>query len=147
MSEKLDAIFSGRRSPGVYRWEPEADLETLRAQAEGHGWLCFHLDGRRIADKHEFIEACARAMRFPAYFGKNWDALEESLRDLDWAPAPHGYLVLYDHAGRFAARRPDEFATALAILRSTARHWSATSTPMAVLIGGLGQEGRAIPEL
>jgi RNAse (barnase) inhibitor barstar len=147
MSEKLDALFSGQRSPGVYRWDAPGSTRALRDEAENHGWRCFYLDGRRIADKKEFIDACARAMHFPDYFGKNWDALEESLRDLEWAPASAGYLVLYDHAGRFLRSRPADFATALAILRSATDHWAGTGTPMAVLIGGLSREGRDIPEL
>ncbi len=147
MSEKLDALFSGQRSPGVYRWEAPTRTGPLRNAAEGHGWRCFHLDGRRIANKDEFIAACARAMRFPGYSGKNWDALEENVRDLEWAPAARGYLVVYEYAGRFLRSRPADFETAVAILRSAVNHWAGTGTPMAVLIAGLGQEGLDIPEL
>ncbi len=147
MSEKLDALFSGRRSPAVYRWAAQPGTAALRDEAESHGWRFFHLDGRRIADKDGFIDACARAMHFPGYSGKNWDALEESVRDLEWAPAVRGYLLVYDYAGRFLRSRPADFATALNILRSAVNYWAGTGTPMAVLIGGVGHEGHDIPEL
>ncbi len=39
------------------------------------------LDTRTAADKASFLAACARDLRFPEYFGHNWDAFEECLRD------------------------------------------------------------------
>jgi hypothetical protein len=39
----------------------------------------------------------AKAFRFPDYFGENWDALDECLRDLDWLPAP-GYVFFVKRA-------------------------------------------------
>ena len=34
--------------------------------------------------KQKLLGALASRLRFPRYFGNNWDALEECLRDLSW---------------------------------------------------------------
>src|SRR5689334_23849775 len=39
----------------------------------------------------------AQALNFPDYFGRNWDALEECLADLEWLPAK-GYALLLTSA-------------------------------------------------
>lgn len=44
--------------------------------------------------------AIAGALRFPEYYGGNWDALDECLRDLDtWWPAAGWVVVVSDAAG------------------------------------------------
>lgn len=44
--------------------------------------------------------AVARALRFPAYYGGTWDALEECLRDLDaWWPAAGWHLTVCGPCG------------------------------------------------
>lgn len=46
------------------------------------------LDTREARDKPAFLAACARDLDFPDYFGHNWDAFEECLRDFADRPAP-----------------------------------------------------------
>ena len=79
------------------------DLSKQLANAKGSG--CFHLirepyeiereakqaglhvvrmDIGHAHDKGEFIDHIAKALNFPATFGKNWDALNDSLTDLSW---------------------------------------------------------------
>jgi hypothetical protein len=138
MSYKAEALFAGAVAPGVYRTDLRTSAATLGRTAEHHGWQAFHLDGRELATKAEFLEASARALRFPSYFGQNWDAFEESLNDMSWAPA-QGYLVVFDGAGQFARTQPDEFAVALGILRESVRRWQAQGTPLIVLLRGAGR--------
>ena len=85
-------------------------------------------------------------MRFPSYSGNNWDAFEESLNDLSWAPA-QGYLVVFDGAGGFARLQPDEFAVAVEILRESARRWDALGIPLVVLLRGAGRAAGDVPRL
>jgi hypothetical protein len=39
-----------------------------------------------VTTKEEIIATLAKALEVPDYFGANWDALDESLRDLSWVP-------------------------------------------------------------
>lgn len=147
MSENLERLFTGGIAPGIYRLASRASTATIAKQAEHRGWRCFYLDGRQIASKNDFLQVCAKAMQFPDYFGYNWDALEDSLRDLSWAPSQRGYLVLFDGAARLATSSPQDFAVALDILRAAIEYWRATTTPMVVLLRGLGRLGGTLPKL
>jgi RNAse (barnase) inhibitor barstar len=48
-----------------------------------------------IRDPHDLFEELAEQLRFPDYFGANWNALEECIRDLSWLPP--GPIVLKHH--------------------------------------------------
>jgi hypothetical protein len=47
---------------------------------------------QRLESKRTLMEAVAELLRFPDYFGENWDAFEECMRDLSWMPP--GPIVL-----------------------------------------------------
>jgi hypothetical protein len=76
--------------------------------------------GIRVPAK--LFEELARCLRFPDYFGANWNALEECIRDLSWLPA--GTVVLKHHdlplVGDVASQK-----VYLSILRDAAeRRWT-----------------------
>ncbi len=69
-----------------------------------------------------FAEA-ARALRFPDYFGANWDALSDCLTDLSWVPAP-AYLLVVEHADQVLVDEPpDRLEVWRRVLSETARVW------------------------
>jgi RNAse (barnase) inhibitor barstar len=133
MSACLQDLLAGGTPPGVYRFLGRAAPETITGLAEAAGWRCFHVDGTQIASKPALLEATAAAVDFPAYCGRNWDALEECLRDLSWAPAK-GYLILWDDARVLAKADPRAFATAADILRSVSEYWQSKGIPFVVLL-------------
>lgn len=49
-----------------------------------------------IVTKTVLMNALAEALQFPDYFGGNWDALEECIRDLYWLPAGDVIVVHED---------------------------------------------------
>jgi hypothetical protein len=139
----IQLLLDGVRQPGMYRVDAKAQPDAIQRQVEEHGWRFFHIDGAAVADKRSFIRAAGDAMRFPGYSRQNWDAFEESLRDLTWAAA-QGYLVLFDEPDQFAERNPGEWAVAQAILADAVAFWRAQGVPMIVLFR---RAGRALPDI
>lgn len=64
------------------------------------------------------IPAIARALEFPAWFGGNWDALEDCLGDLSWRKHAATVLVFRNFT------RSDELGILIDILASTAQFWA-----------------------
>lgn len=68
-----------------------------------------------INTKRQLLAILALGLDFPGYFGWNWDAFEECLRDLSWIPVPTKIVLIHDDLP--LARDSDEAATYLSILR------------------------------
>jgi hypothetical protein len=81
------------------------------------------LDGAQCATKDALLRAIARALDFPAHFGLNWDALEDSLTDLEWLPAA-GYVLVITDAARLLAGNDADYRMLLAILENAGTEWS-----------------------
>jgi hypothetical protein len=140
---KLQAILQGQVPPGVYRFPSRALLATLQAEAEEAGWRLFYLDGSNIYDKAGLLDAAKPAFAMPGYVGNNWDAFEEAINDLAWAPAA-GYAVLFDDAGNLDDGDPAAMATLMDILATAADNWSHEGRPFFGLLRGAGRSEAAL---
>ena len=58
------------------------------------------IDGTKIDGEEALMAAISKGFEFPDYFGGNWDALEECLRDLGWLEAK-GYAIVMEKAEAF----------------------------------------------
>ncbi|HEU4684535.1 MAG TPA: barstar family protein [Nitrospira sp.] len=88
------------------------------------GFRLVWLKGAKCRTPAGLFEECARALRFPDYFGHNWDALEECLADLEWLPAK-GYLVVIIEAEQVLADDEEAYATFVEVLSDAAETWAA----------------------
>jgi RNAse (barnase) inhibitor barstar len=120
---------------GVFFVPAEVAAREVQASAKSAGFACFHIDGRNVARKEQLLNAVATALRFPADFGHNWDALEECLTDMEWADA-EGYVIFYDHIDGLLAAHPDQFETFIEICRDAVASWKEDGTAMVVLLSG-----------
>jgi RNAse (barnase) inhibitor barstar len=93
----------------------------------------FYVDGREIFNKETFLKKVGEVMKFPAYFGCNWDAFEECITDLSWCPAEE-YVLLYECSDILAQSEPNQWEIALDILRSAEEYWVKTSTPFNLIL-------------
>ena len=144
--QKLLPLLTGQQAPGVYRLRSSASVDYILATVQPYGWQPAHLVGEQIASKAALLHACASAFHFPTYFGHNWDALEDSLRDLAWLPAK-GYLLLYDNVSTLAKPQPQDWAVALAIFQEVSAHWHNMNIPFVVLLRHVGRSAASVEKL
>ena len=116
---------------GVFLVSRAAPALRKVAQREHCAWLEVSLHG--VRDKAGFLAACARDLKFPAHFGANWDAFSDCVNDFAWAPAV-GHVIVIEPVETFARAAPDDWATALEILRGAADAWRARKHTFVVLL-------------
>ena len=139
----VHTLFTGARAPGLYRLRSGVSDRSIEQAAQAHGWHIARVDGCASSDRRSFIEAMGRALHFPAYSATNWDAFEESLRDLGWLPQP-GAVVICEAA----ACLPDDVATmARDILAAAAESSPARDKTLVVLFRHAGRTLPGVPWL
>lgn len=129
---ELRALLADPDQNGAY-FVDVRDREGLEDAARELRFALAPIDFAGCNGKAEVLDRFAAALRFPAWFGGNWDALADCLGDLSWWPAD-GYLLLLDHVGAWRAAEPDEFATLLEVLNEAAALWSAQRQPFWALV-------------
>jgi hypothetical protein len=78
---------------------------------------CRIVRGRNCGTSTELFRECATALQFPYYFGYNWDAFEECIRDLDWICAER-LIVFVSYLDEVLAGEPDKQAMFMEVLSS-----------------------------
>lgn len=72
--------------------EGRAELESCRQDR----LFAVAVNASGIHTKESLLSSIASSMKFPSNFGMNWDALNDSLRDLSWLDPKGVLLVLED---------------------------------------------------
>ena len=129
---------------GVYRL-PE-DAAWVDRAAKANGFAFWRVDLAKVRGKSGLLTALARALDFPAWFGGNWDALQDCLGDLSWRTAP-GYVVALEHCQGLEKRARADFETLLEVLAATADYWREQGIPFWVLVDGVSEGLRDFPRL
>ena len=127
----------GRLPGGLYRYTGFETTAQLQRNAALWGWHTWRLHGETMYTKHDLIDALACAIPLPEWQGRNWDALEESLRDLAHTrsgdtPA-QGYLLIWTAPYAMHRRQPGSLQTALAVLQEVSDFWAQQGVPFCVL--------------
>jgi RNAse (barnase) inhibitor barstar len=99
---------------GIFLCESPADFRDPEA-------LIVRLP-RGIRSKEKLFAIFSQKLHFPRYFGRNWDALEECLRDLSWIPIDQPIAIVHEDLpfGSGGVNR----GIYLDLLRSVLNHWA-----------------------
>lgn len=134
---KLLQRLSDAGKSGVYR---ASRTDEILAATQGSALQVARIGLAGAAGKEVLMERVARSLAFPAWFGGNWDALEDCLTDLSWSTAA-GHVLLIEGGNDLAG---DERGIFIDILASAAAWWAERKRPFfAVFVGG----APALPEL
>lgn len=104
-------------NPGVYRWDG-ADDSSLWTEALDRDDVRLVAIGP-AADRNGLLNSFAESLRFPDWFGRNYDALADLLRDDGYVDRT---VVLWRGWALLAEADPEAFAVFLDILRDRAEH-------------------------
>jgi RNAse (barnase) inhibitor barstar len=117
---------------GVYRCH-SALAEAALGEATQRGMRVEKVVLAGARDKNAFLNAVAKALVFPDYFGQNWDAFYDCLVDLEHDKG-EGLLVVLRDASGFARAEPDEFAAAVDALQDAADFWEDEQKTLLVVV-------------
>lgn len=83
-----------------------------------------HIDGSKAGSMKDFHEQIGLALKFPDYSGKNLDALDEMLNDLEWIKEEKVILYISNSADWLSKERSEErVLSVLDIFDATAEDW------------------------
>lgn len=114
-------LFANASVAGVHHL-PHGALDTLLAGAKEAGCLVLRVDLADARNKEEMLDAVAKGLRFPEWFGHNWDALTDSLLDMGWLPAT-GYVVILEHCDGIHGRAEADFVALMQVFQEAAETW------------------------
>lgn len=106
--------------------DPRPLAPALEA-AEAAGWATVRLDLDGVRSKAELMRRFGAALEVPEYFGGNWDALADALRDLSWLPAAPGRLLVVSSWRGYAEARAADWETLREVLEEAVDFWRAES--------------------
>ncbi|HSG77597.1 MAG TPA: barstar family protein [Burkholderiales bacterium] len=136
---KLAQRLKDATRSGVYRTRQATEVEDA---VRGTRLDLALVDLGGAHDKESLLERLALALGFPAWFGGNWDALEDCLGDLGWR-AGDGHVFLFAGYENLPA---DDLGVLLDVLAASAAYWAERSKPFFAVFVDAGRT-LALPEL
>jgi RNAse (barnase) inhibitor barstar len=140
----LTKILSDGKLSGVYH--PTQGPNEIARTAKAAKLSVVKLDLRKVRGKKGFLARLAKALHCPPYFGMNWDALSDCLRDLSWLNDT-GWVMILLNGQEFAVKNQDDFTTAIDVLQTAAEYWRSHGKPFWILLYGDKDWNPGLPEL
>ena len=129
--DSLLTLLPNSKRAGVYRSAIGSD-EIIAAAKTAH--LQVHkIDLAKARGKLGLFDALSKALKFPAHFGKNWDALNDCLTDLAWLDS-NGWVLILANGKSFAAKYLADFDMALDLFNGVATCWQEDGKPFWVIV-------------
>lgn len=127
-----EALFADAASAGVHHL-PHGSIDELLAGARAAGCLVLRVDLGASRDKDRMLSAIGKSMRFPEWFGHNWDALTDCLLDMGWLPAT-GYVVILEHCDGVHGHAEEDFVRLMRVFQEVADTWREDGVPFWCLV-------------
>ena len=116
---------------GVIEYHGHADAVAAAAQHAKLRYL--DVDLTHADDRATLFAALAKGLALPEHFGKNFDALADSLEDRDWL-GKSGCAIRLGHDTHYRKTHPHEWSTLEDVLSEAATFWRERNRAFWVLV-------------
>ena len=99
--------------------------------------------GESVSSQDQLFSVFAKGLQFPDYFGRNWDALDECLRDLSWLKVRR-ILIVHDGLPHLAE---DELRTYFQVLSGAVEDWKRDAERHEIVVFFLADDEPQVREL
>ncbi len=103
-----------------YTKENIRKYKNVKETCEKKNFNIIEIDGKKISDKHDIFHLFADKLSFPDYFGNNWDAFFDCLKDLSWLENKN-CVVLIKNIEKIEDRKLKE--TLIEVLYDVQKFW------------------------
>jgi hypothetical protein len=102
--------------------ESSQTIKELLSELRGEGYFAVLVDRAPVFNKETLLHALYQSCVFPASFGFNWDALEDTLSDFSWLnEQPKGFALVFRNFSVLEERAPYVVETFLEIIHDVAK--------------------------
>ena len=121
MTKLIQRLQDAAKS-GVYR---TSRVDPVADAVRGSKLSFARIPLQDVTEKTAILRRIAAQLGFPAWFGENWDALEDCLTDLSWRQAQGHVLVLEG----FQFLPEEELGVLIDVLIKAAEFWAGQGKP------------------
>jgi hypothetical protein len=112
--------------PRMWLWEIESVQDATTAM---FGWRDARLvvrtvRGHKMRHVASLYDEFAAALQFPWYFGENWAAFDECIKDLAWLPPEAGYVIVLTDPLLVLEEGPADFTMFVRLLSEAVEEWA-----------------------
>jgi len=118
---------------GIHPLKASKDLVWLIHACETSSLHYFVIDIANALDKTQLLERFSETLKFPDYFGHNWDALYDMLCDGKWF-GNSGVVLHLKHTASFEKLAADDWLALCTTLEEAIDYWRWSGLPFWVFV-------------
>jgi len=131
----LARLLDGTDS-GVFVLSPAIASARVSDLRHRRGLQGFDVHCAGARDKDSVLQAFARDLRLPEWFGGNWDALADCLMDMEAISKGPGAVVMVTGLEGLAQHAPEDYEMLMGVLRDAVTYWQEEGVLFCVLLEG-----------
>ena len=131
---EIEEIFVSENNGVIIKTLSEREINIIIDECKLKNAKCYLLNKQNnVYDKKALFDNIFGNCEFPGYFGFNWDALRDCLRDYSFAPAK-GYIFIIMNLDNVKRNLHQDYGTLLEIFTDACMSWKDDSIPFKLIL-------------
>ncbi len=103
-----------------FQVEDISNYNLIRADYAGKRYNVVEIDFKIVTTKSGILDLFSNQLQFPSYFGRNWDALWDCIKDLEWLREKNTAVLIKNSS---KLKDQQSYTTLIDILRDATPYW------------------------